>query len=639
MKRRLFKTLVALLAIAAAATGPARAQSNTVTWSNYNMPEFDLSSQGDRQTTDDVTITSNGGSAGDNGNIYFDGAFTFSVPVGSVFTQIVIRDDTWLGVDDNNTGWSRDEHQTQATWTGSARSVACQIGASHVQYFEFTIAPAVPKMYTSNVSITDLVPGDTLAEGATIIGSGNDYDMVFLGAGRTKENGVVPSFWTDLGLPPTVIGTNGTISRTNTYTPVDENGQDGNAWVVTSADLNYDDGFQVGLSGITIPVLYTLTFAAGTEDVDNWDITPAAAATNTGVTEGTVVTVKYNGTSRINSIELKSKKLTTPLTMEAITAGTVKVYNPKEGMQYTLNGGDKTPVTSDAITVAVGDKVAFYGDSTSITTYQGTYITGGTADVKVYGNIMSLVNEEHFDTATTLTAVRAFYCLFRENANLSDASGLLLPATTLTERCYMGMFERCVNLTTAPELPATTLAISCYNSMFLYCTSLTTAPELPAPVLAPSCYYSMFSNCTNLNSVTCLAIDISASSCTRSWLDGAGSNVTGTKTFIAASTATWPTNSVSGIPSGWTLVTPAHTPLTIEAITAGTIEVNMIGSSTLSTGMKYAVNGGEKTLINTTTTIDVNAGDKVQFYGNGTSTTEYGNNPEVKLQGTAQTKV
>ena len=178
------------------------------------------------------------------------------MPAGSVFTQIVIEDDTWLNVDVNNTGWSRDEDQRVATWTGSARSVACQINASNVQYISFTISPALPKMYTSDVSITDLVPGDTLAEGATIIGSGDSDDQVSLDFGRTKENGVVPSFWTNLGLPPTVIGTNGTIS--GTYTPVDGNGRDGNAWVVTDAVLNDYDGFEVSLGGIIIPVYRTL---------------------------------------------------------------------------------------------------------------------------------------------------------------------------------------------------------------------------------------------------------------------------------------------------------------------------------------------------------------------------------------------
>ena len=248
MSKKVFKTFVAVLAIAAAATGPARAQSNTVGWEKYQLSEFNLM-QGDRETLYDVTITCNDGSAGnDGGDVIFNGAFTFSVPAGSVFTQIVIRDETSLSV----TGWSLDGSETQATWTGSARSVACQISASNAQSIEFTIAPVVPQKYTSNVSITDLVPGDTLAEGATIIGSGDDDDMVYLNFGRTKENGVVPQFWTNLGLPPTVIGTNGTIS--GTYTPVDGNGHDGNAWVVTEAILNDYDGFEVGLGGIIIPL-------------------------------------------------------------------------------------------------------------------------------------------------------------------------------------------------------------------------------------------------------------------------------------------------------------------------------------------------------------------------------------------------
>ena len=87
--------------------------------------------------------------------------------------------------------------------------------------------------------------------------------------------------------------------------------------------------------------------------------------------------------------------------------------------------------------------------------------------------------------------------------------------------------------------------------------------------------------------------------------------------------------------------TPLGTPLTIEAITPGIIQVSM--SSTLSTGMKYSVNGGTKNTITSTTVIeDLKAGDKVQFYGNGTQTQAYGDSPEVKIQGVGdgfQTKV
>lgn len=202
-------------------------------------------------------------------------------------------------------------------------------------------------------------------------------------------------------------------------------------------------------------------------------------------------------------------------------------------------------------------------------------IYNGTANVKAYGNIMSLVDEENFATATALTENRAFYGLFYSNSKLTDASGLLLPATTLTEYCYGYMFQTCNNLTAALALPATTLAGSCYKSMFYQCTNLTAAPALPATALAENCYYNMFYNCaglttapelpaetlvencygnmfyncSNLNSVTCLATDISATGCTSDWLW----NVAASGIFTAQSdTVGWQTNSPHGIPTGWT---------------------------------------------------------------------------------------
>ncbi len=194
--------------------------------------------------------------------------------------------------------------------------------------------------------------------------------------------------------------------------------------------------------------------------------------------------------------------LETPLTLEAKTAGTIVVESPISGMQYTLNGGEKQAVTSDAITVAVGDKVQFYGDGTSITSYDGCKITGGDAECYIYGNIMSLVDETGFATATELTGGRTFSELFSDNKKLysHDTKELVLPATTLAEFCYSSMFSGCEYLTAAPELPATTLASRCYSVMFRRCTSLTVAPELPATTLAESCYLGMFSACTSLTS-------------------------------------------------------------------------------------------------------------------------------------------
>ena len=225
-----------------------------------------------------------------------------------------------------------------------------------------------------------------------------------------------------------------------------------------------------------------------------------------GVAEGQNVTLKYQGRLKVKSVTAKLEEpvtLATPLTVEALTDGTITVTKPKEGMQYSLNGAAKTSDGIASITVKAGDKVAFYGHGTSIASYFRTQI-GGSGDgflCKAYGNIMSLVDEENFATATELTAENAFFMLFYHNTALADASSLLLPATTLTRACYGSMFDGCTALTAAPKLPATTLASACYDSMFDNCTALTAAPELPATKLADYCYYMMFNDCTGLTAL------------------------------------------------------------------------------------------------------------------------------------------
>ena len=300
--------------------------------------------------------------------------------------------------------------------------------------------------------------------------------------------------------------------------------------------------------------------------------------------------------------------LETPLTLEATTVGTIVVSSPQSGMQYSKNGGAKTAVTSAPINVAIGDKVQFFGDGTSIASYSGTNIYGGTADCYIYGNIMSLVDETGFATATTLTGGKGgagFSSLFSDNSHLYNHPDkkLVLPATTLAESCYARMFYNCTHLTTAPELPATTLATGCY--------------------------YNMFSGCTNLNSVTCLATDISATAATYGWLSG----VAATGTFTKAAGMTGWTSGGNGIPAGWTVVDNVvltdmlETPLTLEAKTAGTIKV-----SGPQSGMQYSKNYGAKTELTADAgynsgddewTITVAIGDKVQFFGDGTSIASY----------------
>ncbi len=214
--------------------------------------------------------------------------------------------------------------------------------------------------------------------------------------------------------------------------------------------------------------------------------------------------------------------LATPMTLEALTGGTIVVNEPKSGMQYSKNGGQKTAVTSDPISVNAGEKVAFYGSGTSITSYSGTTISAS-GEVKVYGNIMSLVDEEDFATNyATLPAANTFSFLFSSCNRLKDASGLLLPATTLKQNCYEYMFYGCTGLTTAPKLPATALINYCYYGMF-YSTSLIATPKLPASTLVPGCYYYMFISCTSLTAAYVKAGYTAVNSICRDMFDGCSS--------------------------------------------------------------------------------------------------------------------
>ena len=460
----------------------------------------------------------------------------------------------------------------------------------------------------------------------------------------------------------------------------------------------------------------------------------------------------------------------TPLTLQATANGVISISHPKANMKYKVgdDGQMQTVTGTDDVDIYVneGQTVQFFGNGTSINAYgveqgYGTYF-GSSVPCCIYGNIMSLVDETGFAKATALTADYAFKFLFFGFRNLSNhasrklvlpamtmtkrcydsmfagCTGLTtapaLPATELAEQCYYGMFYGCSSLTAAPELPATELAEGCYYTMFQNCTSLTTAPTLtatklamqcyswmfngctslttapllPAPTLAPYCYSNMFNGCTKLNAVTCLATNISAQGATTNWLNSVAA--TGTLTIAKGMEDKWAEiiHTIRGIPSGWstdvygykvkladgtadagnwtatvgtsttanplpvgglskgdavtltyggrlkvkgvtatTDYDPLATPLTVEALTAGTIKVNITDedgyAAMLSTGMKYSKDGGTtKRLITQSEDITVAKGDKVQFYGNGTDTQVYGDYPMVSILGSGdgfQTKV
>ena len=243
--------------------------------------------------------------------------------------------------------------------------------------------------------------------------------------------------------------------------------------------------------------------------------------------EGTLDDV-FGEWSRPTNTESNSKEKTpstieeTPLTLEAVEAGTIKVIYQGDlkiakPITYTKNGVSTSITGSTDITVAAGDIVSLSSENSSVND-DATGWLNILADHKiyVYGNVMSLINDEgDFSKDKTISEEYALAGLFDSNANLYNhpEKKLLLPATTLYASCYYKMFYDCTSLTTAPELPATTMADNCYYCMFYGCTSLKTAPELPATTLATRCYYTMFYKCSGLETAPVLPATTLAEKC------------------------------------------------------------------------------------------------------------------------------
>ena len=191
-------------------------------------------------------------------------------------------------------------------------------------------------------------------------------------------------------------------------------------------------------------------------------------------------------------------------------------YDLSKKFEYSVNGGEWNEVVADEGVDFGGPNSTLRlrgtnlsGTAESFSNYSTITFTEDNVEVVCKGDIRTLLDYRNYATVATNQA--RFCYLFEGCAALTTAP--TLPARTLTDKCYYGMFFWCKNLVNPPALPAEPLAGHCYDSMFWGCTSLKTAPNLPATTLASFCYYRMFSGCKSLETAPTLPAETLETAC------------------------------------------------------------------------------------------------------------------------------
>lgn len=184
----------------------------------------------------------------------------------------------------------------------------------------------------------------------------------------------------------------------------------------------------------------------------------------------------------------------------------------------TVTSGNKVLWKSNAVQYCYQPDSANVGDDMPLTN-AGFGKFKSTGKYNISGNIMSLLYNDSFADKTSFKAyvstgygAGAFTYLFGWNyaweeyedgpeyfnEKIISSKNLILPATTLANYCYYGMFIACNKMVDCPELPALNLGVACYKEMFYLCDSLLEPPVLPATTLTTECYREMLDRCRHM---------------------------------------------------------------------------------------------------------------------------------------------
>ena len=181
----------------------------------------------------------------------------------------------------------------------------------------------------------------------------------------------------------------------------------------------------------------------------------------------------------------------------------------------------------------------------------GNITTVGTRGMYDMFKYSSITKSPDLSRITTIGNY-GMYRLFLQCNNLKEVTDFT-SLTNAGDNAMFNMFYYDAGIKTSPDLSSLTTAGNyCLNSMF-YNSSVETGADLSSLTTAGNyCCSYMYSGCSKLKQVTYPNITYSQY-VTQSWLSGAGTGISGTKTAYVPAGQTIP-ESNDGIPSGWTRV-------------------------------------------------------------------------------------
>ena len=138
-------------------------------------------------------------------------------------------------------------------------------------------------------------------------------------------------------------------------------------------------------------------------------------------------------------VKFSSPEVDYPLYIKALGNLTVKFGNTYEYSKDNVTW--KSATSSTSISATKGEMVFFRASGLTASSSKGIgSFTISYGDCYVGGNVMSMVYGADFKGKTEITQTYQFYRLFYSSSStggrIVDASGLALPATTLTNYCY-----------------------------------------------------------------------------------------------------------------------------------------------------------------------------------------------------------